>query len=103
MTSLPLIHACPLTDLHRQLLQESPRGQEQGPYNCPCQDWSELTSLQASIRIECLHGPQSLFPFFQKETKASENLMYCMLVLEAPGELEETQGTQEALGSFQAI
>lgn len=29
--------------------------------------------------------------------------MYRMLVLEAPGELEETQGTQEALGSFHAI
>lgn len=29
--------------------------------------------------------------------------MYHMLVLEAPGELEETQGTQEAVGSFLAI
>lgn len=29
--------------------------------------------------------------------------MYHMLVLEAPGELEETQGTQEALDTFHAI
>lgn len=60
-------------------------------------------SLQASIHIDCLHGPHPRLPFSQKETKTSENLMYRMLVLEAPGELEETQGTQEALGSFHAI
>lgn len=44
-------------------------------------------------------------PFFlspKGNKKSSENLMsYDML--EAPGELEETQGTQEALGSFHAI
>lgn len=91
---------CPLTDLHRWLLQESSRGQEQAPYHSPRQDRSELTSLQASIHMDCLHGPHPLLPFSQKETKTSENLMPCA---GAPGELEETQRTQEALGSFHAI
>lgn len=42
--------------------------------------------------------PIPFLPFSQKETRPSEDLM-----LEVPGELEETQGPQEALGSFRAI
>lgn len=71
-------------DLHRWLLQESSRDQEQEPYNCPHQDWSELTtSLQASLHMDCLHGPHPLLPFSQKETKTSENPMSYRM-LEAP-------------------
>lgn len=83
--------------------QMTASGVFQRPYNCPHQDWSELTtSLQASIHMDCLYGPHSLLPFSQQETKTSENLMSYQM-LEAPGELEETQRTQEALGSFHAI
>lgn len=46
--------------------------------------------------------PVPFLPFSQKETKPSENLMPCPM-LEVPGDLEETQGPQEALGSFCAI
>lgn len=70
MTSLPLIHVPSQISTDGWLLQESSRGQEQGPYNCPCWDWSELTSLQAStIHIDCLHGPPFPSSFLPKGNK----------------------------------